>query len=335
MDRSKDQPTTSKRQIVGGINNEPASRRKVRREQVNKKEKRKIQGPRGEIEVDLNPGDIIVTLTRRDGTVIQSVDRRKAQSSGTSKKNQSVRKTQTSQSQKPVPNQTNQTNQASSTTQKPKQEVQQQDNMTPYEHWYRQNFIKSYIKAYKGEGKETDPPLSWYNEQLRNLKDPEGVWREIWKGIDPNHTQELSDAQHEMFYTINPGTKDAMGQTNWYNMFSGNLLQATADDVSIPRSSLDYVSPEQRSKTIYVTNPGQLTQPVDEIDALIRQNSDLFESQYNYAREHNGAFDYNPSSFDATRLNVNYKYGGIGDFMSAYGLNPQGLYKRLEGIYGS
>lgn len=60
----------------------------------------------------------------------------------------------------------------------------------------------------------------------------------------------------------------------------------------------------------------------------------MFKEQYNYAKQNNGAFDYSPSAFDAARLNVNYKYGGIGDFMTAYGLNPKGLYDRLERIYG-
>lgn len=55
---------------MGGTNNEPASRAKKREEKVTKGGDRTIMGPRGPQTVHVNPGDVIVTVTRQDGTVI-------------------------------------------------------------------------------------------------------------------------------------------------------------------------------------------------------------------------------------------------------------------------
>lgn len=192
------------------------------------------------------------------------------------------------------------------------------------------SFISQYIQAYQNGDQKR---LNAFNIALAKNPNKNLIWHGIWRGIDPSHTQELSDSQHEMLYTIHPGTKNEMGQMNWYNIFDGNLLHATAPN------SLDFVSPEWRAKTIQLTtNPQYVAQTPsvetsDNIDDIIRSNADLFRSQYEYAKQHNGAFDYTPSSFDTSNLNINYKYGGIGDFMDAYGLNPQGLYKRLDNIY--
>lgn len=71
---NKDQPVTSRRQVVGGTYNKSLSRKKKpRRERVTKKETRKIYGPRGERPVDVNPGDTIVTTTDMDGNTVQYV----------------------------------------------------------------------------------------------------------------------------------------------------------------------------------------------------------------------------------------------------------------------
>lgn len=194
------------------------------------------------------------------------------------------------------------------------------------------SFISQYIQAY--QNREQNPNrYNAFNIALARNPNKNLIWHGIWRGTDPSHTQELSNAQHEMLYTIHPGTKDEMGQMNWYNIFNGNLLHATAPN------SLEYVSPEWRAKTIQLTTDPQYvaqnsnTSTSDNIDELIRQNADLFRSQYEYAKQHNGAFNYLPSALDTTNLNVNYKYGGIGDFMDTYGLNPQGLYEILDNIY--
>lgn len=326
MSRNTYQPRTSKRQVIGGVNNEPSSRRQIKKERVTKAEKRKIRGPRGEVEVNLNPGDTVTTTTYRDGSVVQSVDYTKSKSSVPQKNTSSQSKTQT----------VTKTRYNKRQRLKPRSKTKRQ--YTSQTTFNDSEFINKYIQAYKDNDQSA---LNNLNVQLAQRPNKNQLWKSIWNGMDSSHTQELSDAQHQMFYTINQGTPNEMGQTNWYNIFDGNLLHATADDLSIPRSSLDFVSPEQRAKIIQITTPNSQfsnegIRSIDNsntIDDIINQNSELFKSQYEYAKQHNEAFNYLPSAFDTSNLNVNYKYGGIGDFMDTYGINPKYLYNKLEAIY--
>lgn len=323
MDRSKDQPTTSRRQVVGGTNNEPASRRKKTEEKVTKGGNRTIMGPRGLQTVPVNPGDVIVTITRRDGTKTQNVDHRKTTASNKTSTKTLVKTTTTKQNtqSQQVGSQNKQPAVSNSSVQSTQQEQNSSNSMTPYDFWYRQNFIKAYVQAYKNN----DPNLSWYNYQLKNLKDPEGVWKEIWPQLSPYNTPEKSALDH--YYLWN---NKGVGATNWSNIYGGNTQQAEWRDENgwlglenVPQAARDWsLSSDNRSEA-----------PQIDVDTIIQNNLDKFKNQYVYANTYQGTFNYDPDQFDNTGLNVNNRYGGIGDFMNTYNLTPQQLYDILKKYY--
>lgn len=386
MSNSNDQPTTSKRQVVGGVNNEAASRKQIKRERVSKKEKRKIQGPRGEIEVDVNPGDTIVTTTRRDGTIIQSVEPASSNSPTTKP---STTKSSSSSRQKPQKLQKRMV--PSTRKSSPDMSLHNRTldldllrkswddfnvqpfgyKKTPYSHWYDQYkrslignelgfsnedlaFINDYINNENSLNEYYDANRRWIadpNDALANKRYDEAVakrnelnialakkpnknalYKVIWKGLSPYNTAERSAEDHKYINTINAGTSNEMGSMNW----------EAATGKKGPNFSVEDFTPEYNHWTAGfddvtlrtpVSTPVSVPQPSNAVTLLVPKYSDRFKSQYDYAKTHNGAFDYSSNAFDLSGLVNNTNYGGIGDFMDAYGLNPQELYKMLENIY--
>lgn len=335
--------TTSRRQIIRS-NTSYSSRKKITKQIIDRDKRIIITNPRTgkPMKVDVAKGDVVTIVTKPDGTTQTSIEHKdttrnysvssqKSQSS--SGNSSSITKFKQTRAQSGVQPK-HQYNYVSKPASKTRRSVRQATN--PYNIPKNDlSFINQYIEAYKN--REQDPKrLEAFNVALSKNPNKNVVWKGIWIGIDPTHTQKVSDAQHEMLYTIHPGTRNEMGQMNWYNIFNGNLLHATSDDLSIPRSSLDYISPQQRTKTIQLTNPSysesstNISDNSNNVEDIIKNNLDLFRQQYEYAKQNNGAFDYSPSSFNAEKLNVKQKYGGIGDFMDTYGLSPGYLLSVLD-----
>ena len=198
------------------------------------------------------------------------------------------------------------------------------------------SFISQYIQAYQNDDQKKIDAL---NIALAKNPNKNLIWKGIWPALDPSHTPEKSALDHKYLWTLHPGTRDEIGMTNWYNAFNGNTMAAEGSRTD--GRYFDLISPEYRQWSVSTVNPDavavssqDLTKQIN-LEDMIRQNADLFRSQYEYAKQHNGAFDYTPSSFDVSNLNVNYKYGGIGDFMDTYNLSPDQLYSTLEKFFVS
>lgn len=299
----------------------PSSRKSQAKQRITKRGTVTIKTQRGTTRsVKVYPGDILVTTTDRNGKTYQTVIHKDVSRDYSVSSN---KKQYTKKQQSKTYKENNQTNEVENTS---PEQGNSSNTATASVPRNDLSFISQYVQAYKsGDWDKVDA----FNRALSKMPNKNTLWHGIWRGIDSNHTQELSDAQHEMLYTIHPGTKDEMGQMNWYNIFNGNLLQATAPN------SLDYVSPEQRAKTIQISTPnysGSFVNNSGTVEDIIRQNPDMFQYQYEYAKQNN-SFDYRPSVFNAEKLNVKQKYGGIGDFMDTYGLSPQYLFETLDGIF--
>ena len=198
------------------------------------------------------------------------------------------------------------------------------------------SFISQYIQAYQNGDQKR---LNAFNVALAKNPNKNLIWKGIWPALDPSYTPEKSALDHKYLWTLHPGTRDEIGMTNWYNAFNGNTMAAEGSRTD--GRYFDLISPEYRQWSVSTVNPNavavssqDLTKQIN-LENMIRQNPDMFKAQYDYAREHNGSFDYIPSSFDSQKLNSVYKYGGIGDFMDTYGLSPQELYNKLEQYYSN
>lgn len=198
------------------------------------------------------------------------------------------------------------------------------------------SFISQYIQTYQNGDQKR---LNAFNVALAKNPNKNLIWKGIWPALDPSHTPEKSALDHKYLWTLHPGTRDEIGMTNWYNAFNGNTMAAEGSRTD--GRYFDLISPEYRQWSVSTVNPNavaassqNLTRQIN-LDDMIRQNADMFRTQYDYAKQHNGSFDYTASSFDSQKLNSIYKYGGIGDFMDTYGISPQELYNKLEQYYNN
>lgn len=212
----------------------PTSRRSKRIERITKAERRWIVDSSGNTrKVDLVPGDIVTTITTGDGRKIQNVRHKDTT------RDYSVSRTQNT-AQKSTKVNTTKRQVRSKKSSKTSYQIPNNDLA----------FIDQYVEAFLSNDQERK---NAFNEALAKKPNKELLWKGIWRRIDPNNTPERSAAQHEMLYTQN-----GMGQTNWYNMFGGNAYLGEQED------SLNYVSPEQRARTIQLTTNPTYTIPVEQ-----------------------------------------------------------------------
>lgn len=151
------------------------------------------------------------------------------------------------------------------------------------------NFINQHVEAFQlGDQDKVDD----FNLQLNKLQNKDLIWNKIWHRLN------------------DPETQDFIRPVNNLGLPSGNFVQTNW----IP------------SNTISIND--SISVPQNDYTSFIEHNPEIFKPQYEYAKQHNGSFNY-------TLLNdrTNSGYNTIGDFMDEYNLSPNELFTALANIY--